>query len=137
MGRVAPNFALEGTHGLFVLRAHLGRPAFGLTFPQVDDIRGVLEGLDLANGGFIPGVRPGHGTAVCMDRVLARLTLPGAIYLTLIAALPTILIARTTATFAFGGTSLLIVIGVALDTVRQAQAQAVIRNYGGYLKQAA
>jgi preprotein translocase subunit SecY len=88
-------------------------------------------------GGFIPGVRPGHGTAVFLDRVLARLTLPGAIYLALIAALPTILIDQTKATFSFGGTSLLIVIGVALDTVRQAQAQAVMRNYGGYLKQAA
>jgi preprotein translocase subunit SecY len=88
-------------------------------------------------GGFIPGVRPGRSTAVFLDRVLARLTLPGALYLALIAALPTILIGQTTATFSFGGTSLLIVIGVALDTVRQAQAQAAMRNYGGYLKQAA
>jgi preprotein translocase subunit SecY len=88
-------------------------------------------------GGFVPGIRPGHPTARYLDRVLARLTLPGALFLALIAALPTILIDHTTATFSFGGTSLLIVIGVALDTVRQAQAQAVMRDYGGYLKAAA
>src|SRR4029077_17763399 len=67
-------------------------------------------------GGFIPGVRPGRPTAEFLDRILARLTFPGALFLAAIAALPTVLINSTSANFAFGGTSILIVIGVALDT---------------------
>ena len=85
-------------------------------------------------GGFIPGIRPGRPTAEFLDRVLARLTLPGALFLAFIAALPTILIAQTGANFAFGGTSILIVIGVALDTMRQLEAQLMMRNYEGFLK---
>ncbi|HET9125160.1 MAG TPA: preprotein translocase subunit SecY, partial [Solirubrobacteraceae bacterium] len=85
-------------------------------------------------GGFIPGIRPGRPTAEFLDRVLARLTFPGALFLAFIAALPTILIARTGANFAFGGTSILIVIGVALDTMRQLEAQLMMRNYEGFLK---
>jgi preprotein translocase subunit SecY len=86
------------------------------------------------SGGFIPGVRPGRPTAEFLDRILARLTFPGALFLAFIAALPTILIARTGASFAFGGTSILIVIGVALDTMRQLEAQLKMRNYEGFLK---
>src|SRR6476661_3832601 len=85
-------------------------------------------------GGFIPGVRPGRPTAEFLDRILARLTFPGAIYLAIIAALPTILIAQTSANFFFGGTSLLIVVGVALDTMKQLEAQLMMRNYEGFLK---
>jgi preprotein translocase subunit SecY len=87
-------------------------------------------------GGFIPGVRPGRPTAEFLDRILARLTFPGALYLAAIAALPTIVIAATSATqnFQFGGTSLLIVIGVALDTMKQLEAQLMMRNYEGFLK---
>ncbi len=85
-------------------------------------------------GGFIPGVRPGRPTAEFLDRILARLTFPGALFLAAIAALPTILIARTHANFFFGGTSILIVIGVALDTMKQLEAQLMMRNYEGFLK---
>jgi preprotein translocase subunit SecY len=87
-------------------------------------------------GGFIPGVRPGRPTAEFLDRILARLTFPGALYLAAVAALPTIVIAATGATqsFYFGGTSLLIVIGVALDTMKQLEAQLMMRNYEGFLK---
>jgi preprotein translocase subunit SecY len=85
-------------------------------------------------GGFIPGVRPGRPTAEFLDRVLARLTFPGALYLAAVAALPTILINQTTANFYFGGTSILIVIGVALDTMKQLEAQLMMRNYEGFLK---
>jgi preprotein translocase subunit SecY len=85
-------------------------------------------------GGFIPGVRPGRPTAEFLDRVLARLTFPGAMYLAAVAALPTILFARTSANFYFGGTSLLIVVGVALDTMKQLEAQLMMRNYEGFLK---
>src|SRR3954463_195635 len=85
-------------------------------------------------GGFIPGVRPGRPTAEYLDRILARLTFPGAIYLAAIAALPTILINQTSANFFFGGTSILIVVGVALDTMKQLEAQLMMRNYEGFLK---
>jgi preprotein translocase subunit SecY len=85
-------------------------------------------------GGFIPGVRPGRPTAEFLDRILARLTFPGALFLAAIAALPTILISQTGANFLFGGTSILIVIGVALDTMKQLEAQLMMRNYEGFLK---
>ncbi len=85
-------------------------------------------------GGFIPGVRPGRPTAEFLDRILARLTFPGALFLAAIAALPTILINQTSANFFFGGTSILIVIGVALDTMKQLEAQLMMRNYEGFLK---
>jgi preprotein translocase subunit SecY len=85
-------------------------------------------------GGFIPGVRPGRPTAEYLDRILARLTFPGALYLAAVAALPTILISQTSANFYFGGTSILIVVGVALDTMKQLEAQMMMRNYEGFLK---
>lgn len=100
-----------------------------VTFNPVDQAENLRK-----YGGFIPGVRPGRPTAEFLDRILARLTLPGALFLALIAALPTILIARTGASFAFGGTSILIVIGVALDTMKQLEAQLMMRNYEGFLK---
>ncbi len=85
-------------------------------------------------GGFVPGVRPGRPTAEYLDRILSRLTFAGALYLGLVAALPTILISQTSANFFFGGTSILIVVGVALDTVKQLEAQLMMRNYEGFLK---
>jgi preprotein translocase subunit SecY len=85
-------------------------------------------------GGFIPGVRPGRPTAEYLDRILARLTFPGSLYLAAVAALPTLLTNQTAANFAFGGTSLLIVVGVALDTMKQLEAQLMMRNYEGFLK---
>jgi len=85
-------------------------------------------------GGFIPGVRPGRPTAEYLDRILARLTLPGALYLAAVAALPTLILAQTSTQLAFGGTSLLIVVGVALDTMKQLEAQMMMRNYEGFLK---
>jgi preprotein translocase subunit SecY len=100
-----------------------------VTFNPVDQAENLRK-----YGGFIPGVRPGRPTAEFLDRILARLTLPGALFLAAIAALPTILIDRTGANFAFGGTSILIVIGVALDTMKQLEAQLMMRNYEGFLK---
>ncbi len=85
-------------------------------------------------GGFIPGVRPGRPTAEYLNRVLVRLTFVGALFLASVAAFPNILISQTSATFFFGGTSILIVIGVALDTVKQLEAQLMMRNYEGFLK---
>ncbi len=87
------------------------------------------------NGGFIPGIRPGRPTALYLDRVLTRLTLPGAIFLAIIAVLPNILIAfRSDITFYFGGTSVLIVVGVALQTLKQMESQLLMRHYEGFLK---
>src|SRR5579863_10525371 len=85
-------------------------------------------------GGFIPGVRPGRPTAEFLDQILARLTFPGALYLAAVAALPAIVYARTGVSFNFGGTSIIIVIGVALDTMKQLEAQLMMRNYEGFLK---
>jgi len=100
-----------------------------VTFNPVDQAENLKK-----YGGFIPGVRPGRPTAEFLDRILARLTFPGALFLAAIAALPTILINQTSANFAFGGTSILIVIGVALDTMKQLEAQLMMRNYEGFLK---
>ena len=100
-----------------------------VTFNPVDQAENLRK-----YGGFIPGVRPGRPTAEFLDRILARLTFPGALFLAAIAALPTILIDQTGATFLFGGTSILIVIGVALDTMKQLEAQLMMRNYEGFLK---
>ncbi len=100
-----------------------------VTFNPVDQAENLRK-----YGGFIPGVRPGRPTAEFLDRILARLTFPGALFLAAIAALPTILITQTNANFFFGGTSILIVIGVALDTMKQLEAQLMMRNYEGFLK---
>src|ERR671935_654157 len=89
-------------------------------------------------GGYTPGIRPGPPTAQYLDRVLTRLTLPGSLYLALIAVLPGVFIhyfnfSQATAR-ALGGTSVLIVVGVALDTMRQMESQMMMRSYEGFLK---
>jgi preprotein translocase subunit SecY len=85
-------------------------------------------------GGFIPGIRPGRPTAAYLDRVLTRITLPGSLFLAAIVLLPTALIKGVGIPFYFGGTSLLIVIGVALDTMKQMESQLLMRHYEGFLK---
>ena len=86
-------------------------------------------------GGFIPGVRPGRPTAEYLDRILTRLTFPGALFLAALAVLPWLLSRPPISVpFYFGGTSLLIVVGVALDTMRQMEAQLLMRHYEGFLK---
>ncbi len=100
----------------------------------------IFNPVDLAEnlkkqGGFIPGVKPGARTAEYIDRVLTRVTLPGSIYLALIALLPFwIFDIFNIQTFFFGGTGLLIVVGVALDTVQQAQQHLMLRHYDGFMK---
>jgi preprotein translocase subunit SecY len=90
------------------------------------------------HGGYIPGIRPGPPTAQYLDRVLTRLTLPGAIYLAIVATLPSLVIAYTGVSQALagalGGTSVLIAVGVALDTMRQMESQMMMRSYEGFLK---
>ncbi len=86
-------------------------------------------------GGFVPGIRPGRPTAEYIDRILSRLTLAGGIFLGLIAVLPNFVIALTGITSLwFGGTSLLIVVGVALDTMKQIESHLLLRSYEGFVK---
>jgi len=99
----------------------------------------VLNPVDMADnmkkyGGFIPGIRPGTNTSDYIYRVLTRITLVGAIYLAVIAVIPEVLFYRFSLPFAFGGTSLLIVVGVSLDTAQQIETQLLTRNYDGLLK---
>ncbi|MDX1387765.1 MAG: preprotein translocase subunit SecY [Acidobacteriota bacterium] len=100
----------------------------------------IFNPADLADnlkrqGGFIPGVKPGKKTEDYIDHVLTRITLPGAVYLALIAVLPFGIFAMfDLQTFFFGGTSLLIVVGVALDTVQQMQQHLLLRQYEGFMK---
>ncbi len=90
-----------------------------------------------ANGGFIPGIRPGKATEEYLQKVMSRITIVGAIFLALIATLPTVLSViapESLGSIHFGGTSLLIAVGVALETVRQLENQMLMRNYQGFLK---
>ncbi len=86
------------------------------------------------NGGFIPGIRPGKKTAEFIDYVLTRLTVIGAIYLSAVCVMPTLLINKFNVPFYFGGTALLIVVGVAIDTISQIESHLVMRNYDGFMK---
>lgn len=86
------------------------------------------------NGGFIPGIRPGKKTAEFLDKALVRLTVVGAAYLGAVCIMPTILIERLNVPFYFGGTALLIVVGVAIDTIAQIESHMVMRNYDGFMK---
>jgi len=86
-------------------------------------------------GGYIPGIRPGKKTAEFVDRVLTRITFSGAVYVSAVCVLPSILITRFNVPFYFGGTALLIVVGVALDTVGQIESHMLMRHYEGFMKQ--
>lgn len=85
-------------------------------------------------GGYIPGIRPGKMTAEFVDRVLTRITFSGAVYVSVICVLPSILITKFNVPFYFGGTALLIVVGVALDTVGQIESHMLMRHYEGFMK---
>lgn len=87
------------------------------------------------NGGFVPGIRPGKKTAEFIDKVLTRLTVVGAIYLSAVCVLPTLLISQFNVPFYFGGTALLIVVGVGIDTISQIESHLHMRNYEGFMKQ--
>ncbi len=99
----------------------------------------VFNPVDIADnlkkyGGYVPGIRPGQKTSEYLYRVLSRLTFVGAIYLAIVCVIPEILITRFRVPFYFGGTSLLIAVGVALDTVSQIESHLVTRSYEGFLK---
>ena len=98
-----------------------------VTFNPVD----VADNLK-KNGGFIPGIRPGKKTAEYIDRVLSRITFGGAVYISAVCVLPSLMIAKAKVPFYFGGTGLLIVVGVALDTVQQIESHLITRHYEGF-----
>jgi len=100
-----------------------------VTFNPVD----VADNMKKA-GGYIPGIRPGKRTADYIDKVLTRITLGGAIYVSAVCVLPSVLITRFNVPFYFGGTALLIVVGVAIDTVSQMESHMLSRHYDGFLK---
>jgi preprotein translocase subunit SecY len=100
-----------------------------VTFNPVD----VAENLK-KHGGFIPGIRPGKKTSDFIDKALTRLTVIGAIYVSVVCVLPTVLIQKFNVPFYFGGTALLIVVGVAIDTISQIESHMVMRNYEGFMK---
>ncbi|MDQ3336950.1 MAG: preprotein translocase subunit SecY [Myxococcota bacterium] len=97
----------------------------------------VFNPVDVADnlkksGGFIPGIRPGKNTAQYIERVLSRITFAGALYLSVVCMIPALLQIYLSVPFAFGGTGLLIVVGVALDTVQQIESHLITRNYEGF-----
>ena len=100
-----------------------------VTFNPVDVAENIKK-----HGGYIPGIRPGKETSDFMDSVLTRLTFAGAIYISLVCVLPTILIGKFNLPFYFGGTALLIAVGVGMDTVAQIESHLITRNYEGFLK---
>lgn len=100
-----------------------------ITFNPVDVADNIKK-----NGGFIPGLRPGRPTAEYIAKIMGRITLFGAIFLAIIAVLPTILMSLTNLQIYFGGTALLIVVGVALDTMKQIESTLLMRSYEGFMK---
>ena len=88
------------------------------------------------NGGFIPGIRPGERTQEYIDGVLSRLTLSGAVYISLVSLLPMLLIAKFNVPFYFGGTSLLILVGVAIDFRNQIESHMISSQYEGLMNKA-
>jgi preprotein translocase subunit SecY len=99
----------------------------------------IFNSVDLSEnlkkqGGFIPGVKPGAATADYIDAVLARVTLPGALFLAAIAILPIVISAKVGFQAVFGGTSVLIVVGVLLDTIAQVEQHRTLRKYDSFMK---
>ena len=85
-------------------------------------------------GGYIPGIRPGKSTSEFIDRILTRLTFWGAVYISAVCILPQIMINQLNVPFYFGGTALLIVVGVAMDTMTQIESHLLTRHYEGFMK---
>jgi preprotein translocase subunit SecY len=124
-GRINPIYAITYTV-LIIIFAYFYT---AITFNPLDTADNLRR-----YGGFIPGLRPGKNTSDYLTNVLNRITLPGAIFLAIIALLPEILIEYMGIPFKFGGTSIIIAVGVSLDTMRQLESQLTMRDYEGFLK---
>jgi preprotein translocase subunit SecY len=141
-GFVPPSHPLAGMSHWFSPTGWLYNVVYGLIimFFTYFYTAVVLNPNDLAEnmrkyGGFVPGIRPGRKTAEYVDRVLTRITLPGAIFLALVAIVPDLIMRRMGLPFLdFGGTSVLIVVGVALDTLQQIESHLLMRHYEGFVK---
>src|ERR687895_303374 len=124
---------MAGVIPIIFAAAIMAFPPTAVQFNPIDQADNLRK-----HGGYIPGIRPGPPTAQYLDRVLTRLTLPGSLYLALVATLPTLFILyggfSQATTSALGGTSILIVVGVALDTMRQMESQMMMRHYEGFLR---
>jgi preprotein translocase subunit SecY len=131
---VGPPGAGKGTQAEFIA-AHLAVPKISITFNPTE----VADNMRKF-GGFVPGIRPGRPTAEYLGYILSRITLPGSIYLGIIAVLPNLFISllddggNNTQNFPFGGTAVLIIVGVGLETVKQIESQLMQRNYEGFLR---
>ncbi len=124
-GNINPIYAISYTM-LIIIFAYFYT---AITFNPIDTADNLRR-----YGGFIPGIRPGKNTADYLTNVLNRITLPGAVFLAIVALLPEVLINYLQIPFRFGGTSMLISVGVALDTMRQLESQLTMRDYEGFLK---
>jgi len=124
-GNINPIYAISYTM-LIIIFAYFYT---AITFNPIDTADNLRR-----YGGFIPGIRPGKNTADYLTNVLNRITLPGAVFLAIVALLPEVLINYLQIPFRFGGTSILITVGVALDTMRQLESQLTMRDYEGFLK---
>jgi preprotein translocase subunit SecY len=128
-------FATTGTHPLYIITYFLLIIAFAYFYNSI-----AFNPVDTADnmkkyGGFIPGIRPGKQTAEHLNYILTRITLPGAVFLGAVAILPFIaLAAGGVQSFPFGGTSILITVGVGLETMKQIESQLLMRNYEGFLR---
>ncbi len=142
---IVPNRAIQGVASSLMM----GRPFYYVIYSLLILFFAyfyaaiTFNPIDMANnmkryGGFVPGIRPGRQTAEYLDFIMTRITLPGAVFLTIIAILPTIInsklgIPYLVASF-FGGTGLLIIVGVMLDTMRQIESHLLMRHYEGFMK---
>jgi preprotein translocase subunit SecY len=130
-------FARTGSHPLYIISYFLLIIGFAYFYNSI-----AFNPVDTADnmkkyGGFIPGIRPGRQTAEYLNYILTRITLPGALFLGAVAILPFIaLAAGNVQQFPFGGTSILITVGVGLETMKQIESQLTMRNYEGFLKPA-
>ena len=124
----------QGNHPLYIATFFLLVVFFAYFYTSI-----TFNPIDVADnmkkyGGFIPGIRPGRPTADYLDRVLTRITLPGSLYLAGLAILPLIVLGIAGVQFPFGGSTLLIVVGVGLETMKQLESQLLQRHYEGFLK---
>ncbi len=140
-----PNQALQGVASALMMGQPLYYVVYGLLILFFCYFYAAItfNPVDMANnmkrfGGFVPGIRPGKQTAEYLDFIMTRITLPGAIFLTIIAVLPSVINAQIGIPFLvasfFGGTGLLIIVGVMLDTMRQIESHMLMRHYEGFLK---
>jgi preprotein translocase subunit SecY len=128
-------FARSGSHPLYIITYFLLIIGFAYFYNSI-----AFNPVDTADnmkkyGGFIPGIRPGRQTAEYLNYILTRITLPGAVFLGAVAILPFIaLAAGNVQSFPFGGTAILITVGVGLETMKQIESQLLMRNYEGFLR---